>query len=296
MVLNLDKCIGCHTCSVTCKNVWTSREGMEYAWFNNVETKPGIGYPEGMGEPGEVEGRLGAQARRHAGAAHRRQVARAGARSSPIPTCRRSTTTTSPSPSTTQHLQTAPESEATPTARPRSLITGERMEKIEWGPNWEEILGGEFAKRSQDANFEGVQKEIYGQFENTFMMYLPRLCEHCLNPACAAACPSGAIYKREEDGIVLIDQDKCRGWRMCVSACPYKKIYYNWSSGKSEKCIFCYPRIEAGQPTVCSETCVGRIRYLGVVLYDADRIAEAAAVAGRRRSVRGAARALPRSR
>ena len=152
------------------------------------------------------------------------------------------------------------------------------MEKIEWGPNWEEILGGEFAKRSKDVNFEGVQKEIYGQFENTFMMYLPRLCEHCLNPACVAACPSGAIYKREEDGIVLIDQDKCRGWRMCVSGCPYKKIYYNWSSGKSEKCIFCYPRIEAGQPTVCSETCVGRIRYLGVVLYDADRIEEAASV------------------
>ena len=113
------------------------------------------------------------------------------------------------------------------------------------------------------------------------MMYLPRLCEHCLNPACVAACPSGAIYKREEDGIVLIDQDKCRGWRMCVSGCPYKKIYYNWSSGKSEKCIFCYPRIEAGQPTVCSETCVGRIRYLGVVLYDADRIEEAASRAGR---------------
>ena len=123
-----------------------------------------------------------------------------------------------------------------------------------------------------------MQKEIYGQFENTFMMYLPRLCEHCLNPACVAACPSGAIYKREEDGIVLIDQDKCRGWRMCVSGCPYKKIYFNWSSGKSEKCIMCYPRIEAGQPTVCSETCVGRIRYLGVVLYDADRIEAAASV------------------
>ena len=45
MVLNLDKCIGCHTCSVTCKNVWTSREGVEYAWFNNVETKPGQGFP-----------------------------------------------------------------------------------------------------------------------------------------------------------------------------------------------------------------------------------------------------------
>jgi nitrate reductase beta subunit len=66
---------------------------------------------------------------------------------------------------------------------------------------------------------------------------------------------------------------------MCVSGCPYKKIYYNWNTGKAEKCIFCYPRIEAGQPTVCSETCVGRIRYLGVVLYDADQIEEAASVA-----------------
>ena len=46
MVLNLDKCIGCHTCSVTCKNVWTSRPGTEYIWFNNVETKPGVGYPK----------------------------------------------------------------------------------------------------------------------------------------------------------------------------------------------------------------------------------------------------------
>ncbi|MCC7463375.1 MAG: nitrate reductase subunit beta, partial [Gammaproteobacteria bacterium] len=158
-------------------------------------------------------------------------------------------------------------------------ITGKRMDKIVWGPNWEEILGGEFAKRSADKNFDDVQKQMYGEFENTFMMYLPRLCEHCLNPACVASCPSGSIYKREEDGIVLIDQDKCRGWRMCVSACPYKKIYYNWKSGKSEKCIFCYPRIEMGEPTVCSETCVGRIRYLGVMLYDADRIEAAAAVA-----------------
>src|SRR3546814_4407268 len=69
------------------------------------------------------------------------------------------------------------------------------------------------------------------------MMYLPRLCEHCLNPSCLASCPSGAIYKREEEGIVLIDQEKCRGWRMCVSGCRSKKIYYNWSTGQSENCI-----------------------------------------------------------
>ena len=152
------------------------------------------------------------------------------------------------------------------------------MAKIERGPNWEDDLGGEFASRGRDVNFEGVQREVCARFEQSFMVYLPRLCEHCLNPTCVAACPSGSIYKREEDGIVLIDQDNCKGWRMCVPACPYKKIYYNYGTGKSEKCTLCYPRLEAGEPTVCSETCVGRIRYLGVVLYDADRIGAAASV------------------
>ena len=277
MVLNLDKCIGCHTCSVTCKNVWTSREGMEYAWFNNVETKPGIGYPKEWENQqkwnggwkrradGKIEPKIGGKWRVLANLFANPDLPSIDDYYEPWDY-------------DYAHLQNAPESKAMPVARPRSVISGQRMEKIEWGPNWEEILGTEFAKRARDYNFENVQKDIYGEFENTFMMYLPRLCEHCLNPACVAACPSGAIYKREEDGIVLIDQDKCRGWRMCVSACPYKKIYYNWNTGKSEKCIFCYPRIEAGQPTVCSETCVGRIRYLGVLLYDADRIEKAAAV------------------
>jgi nitrate reductase beta subunit len=274
-VLNLDKCIGCHTCSVTCKNVWTNREGMEYAWFNNVETKPGIGYPKEW----ENQDRWNGGWERTSGG---KIVPKLGSKWRILakifanPDLPEIDDYYEPFTFDYDHLQSAPEMEATPTARPRSLITGKRMEKIEWGPNWEEILGGEFEKRSKDYNFEGIEKDIYGQFENTFMMYLPRLCEHCLNPTCVAACPSGAIYKREEDGIVLIDQEKCRGWRMCVSGCPYKKIYFNWASGKSEKCTFCYPRIEAGQPTVCSETCVGRIRYLGVMLYDADRIEQAA--------------------
>ncbi len=279
MVLNLDKCIGCHTCSVTCKNVWTSREGVEYAWFNNVETKPGIGYPKDW----ENQKRWnGGWERTKSGKLQPKQGAkwRILANIFANPDLPEIDDFYEPFNFDYDHLKSAPELEAFPTARPRSLISGERMEKIEHGPNWEEILGGEFEKRSKDYNFEGIQKEIYGEYENTFMMYLPRLCEHCLNPSCAASCPSGAIYKREEDGIVLIDQEKCRGWRMCVSGCPYKKIYYNWESGKSEKCTFCYPRIESGLPTVCSETCVGRIRYLGVMLYDADKIEEAASVAG----------------
>ena len=64
MVMNLDKCIGCHTCSVTCKQAWTNREGTEYMWFNNVETRPGVGYPQGLGGPGALEGRLDAHRQR----------------------------------------------------------------------------------------------------------------------------------------------------------------------------------------------------------------------------------------
>lgn len=275
MVLNLDKCIGCHTCSVTCKNVWTGREGVEYAWFNNVETKPGIGYPKDWENQKKWKG---GWIRTKAGKLQPKQGGkwRILANIFANPDLPEIDDFYEPFDFDYDHLKSAPEMQSFPTARPRSVLTGERMEKINWGPNWEELLGGEFTKRSQDFNFEGVQKEIYGQYENSFMMYLPRLCEHCLNPTCVAACPSGAIYKREDDGVVLIDQEKCRGWRMCVSGCPYKKIYYNWSTGKSEKCTLCYPRLESGLPTICSETCVGRIRYLGVMLYDADRISEAA--------------------
>lgn len=150
--------------------------------------------------------------------------------------------------------------------------------RLEWGPNWEDDLAGVNATGSGDVNFKGLEHQVYLQFKKVFMFYLPRLCEHCLNPACVASCPSGALYKREEDGIVLVDQEKCRGWRYCVSGCPYKKVYFNWESGRSEKCIFCYPRIEAGMTSLCAETCVGKIRYVGVVLYDADKIGTAASL------------------
>ena len=277
MVLNLDKCIGCHTCSITCKNVWTSRDGVEYAWFNNVETKPGVGFPNEWENQDKWKGGWALKN----GKLQPRQGGKLKILGNIFgnPDLPQIDDYYEPFDFNYEHLHNAADSKHQPVARPHSLITGKRMEKINSGPNWEEILGTEFEKRKADVNFDEVaQKEIYGEFEQTFMMYLPRLCEHCVNPSCVASCPSGAIYKREEDGIVLIDQDKCRGWRMCVSGCPYKKIYYNWESGKSEKCTFCYPRIEAGQPTVCSETCVGRIRYLGVLLYDADRIEEAASV------------------
>jgi len=275
-VLNLDKCIGCHTCSVTCKNVWTTRTGVEYAWFNNVESKPGVGYPHNWEDQSDWKGGWELKAGR--------LIPKMGGKLKILsrifanPDMPQIDDYYEPFTMDYGFLQNAPVGKTLPTARMHSAITGEKMEKAVGGPNWEEIMGGEFSKRSKDYNFEQIEKDVYGEFENSFMMYLPRLCEHCLNPACVAVCPSGAIYKREEDGIVLIDQHKCRGWRMCVTGCPYKKIYFNWESGKSEKCTFCYPRIESGEPTLCSETCVGRIRYLGVILYDADKIEEAASV------------------
>jgi len=277
MVLNLDKCIGCHTCSVTCKNVWTSRDGVEYAWFNNVESKPGVGFPK---EWENQEKWRGGWVRRSDGKLEPRQGGKKKILANIFanPNLPEIDDYYEPFTYDYEHLQNAPLSETPPTARPVSAITGQKMDKIEWGPNWEDDLGGEFESRARDQLFKDIQKEMYSTFENTFLMYLPRLCEHCLNPTCVASCPSGSVYKREDDGIVLVDQDKCRGWRMCISGCPYKKIYYNWKSGKAEKCTFCYPRLEAGQPTVCSETCVGRIRYLGVMLYDADMIESAASV------------------
>ena len=274
MVLNLDKCIGCHTCSVTCKHVWTSREGIEYAWFNNVETKPGIGYPKEWESQKKWNGgwKLNNSGKLVPNIGNKWRILSKLFSNPDLPTI---DDYYEPFTYEYSHLQDASISETAPTARAVSVITGEYMD-IKWGPNWEEILGGEFSSRSKDYNFDGIKKKIYGEFVNTFMFYLPRLCEHCLNPGCVAVCPSGAIYKREEDGIVLIDQNMCRGWRMCVSGCPYKKIYYNWRTGKSEKCIFCYPRIESGLTTICSESCVGRIRTVGVLLYDADKIEKAA--------------------
>lgn len=274
MVLNLDKCIGCHTCAVTCKNVWSNRKGLEYAWFGNVESKPGVGYPKDWENQSRWNGgwvkRNGKLELRSGGRARRLMNIFAN------PDLPEIDDYYEPFDFDYGHLQTAPLSEAAPTARPRSQIDGTRMEKIHWGPNWEDDLAGEFSERSLDRNFEGIQKQMYAEFENTFHMYLPRLCNHCLNPACVAACPSGSIYKREEDGIVLVDQNKCRGWRMCISSCPYKKVFYNWATGKAEKCLMCYPRVESGMPPNCAESCVGRIRYVGVVLYDADRILDAA--------------------
>ncbi len=114
----------------------------------------------------------------------------------------------------------------------------------DWAMNWDEDQGG-------------------GKYPNAFYFYLPRICNHCTYAACIDACPRNAIYKREEDGAVVIDQERCKGYRFCLEACPYKVIYFNFVQQTSMKCIFCYPRLEEEVATACARQCTGRVRFLG---------------------------------
>lgn len=280
MVINLDKCIGCHTCSVTCKNTWTNREGAEYMWFNNVETKPGVGYPIEWENQEKYKGgwelKNGKLELKNGG-----RLTKLIAQLFHNPNMPVIDDYYEPWTYNYETLLNSPTKKHQPVARPRSVITGKNMD-LKWGPNWEDDLAGAHVTGQRDPNVVNMQEKVKFEFEKTFMAYLPRLCEHCLNPACVASCPSGAIYKREDDGIVLVDQEACRSWRMCMTGCPYKKIYFNWQTHKAEKCIFCFPRIEAGLPTVCSETCSGRVRYIGVMLYDADKVKATASITDER--------------
>jgi nitrate reductase beta subunit len=275
-VFHLDKCLGCHTCSVACKNVWTDREGAEYMWWNNVETKPGTGYPTRWEDQAKYQGGW----QRDNGSLRLKSTSRLRILTNIFHHPHMPTLDEYYEPWTYDYdrLFSAAEDGDQPVARPVSMITGKPID-VEAGPNWDDDLGGSHVYAEQDPNLTTLTADERAQMfaiERLVFFYLPRSCNHCLNPACVAACPSGAIYKRGEDGIVLIDQERCRAWRACVAACPYKKTFYNWRAGKSEKCIYCFPRIESGQPPACFQACAGRIRYTGVLLYDASRLPEVA--------------------
>ncbi|MBI2996595.1 MAG: nitrate reductase subunit beta [Candidatus Melainabacteria bacterium] len=276
VVFHLDKCIGCHTCSVSCKNIWTDREGTEYMWWNNVETKPGTGFPIKWEDQEKYNGGWEL-------VKDKLKLKKTDNKLQSLlqlfydPNMPGLDDYYEPWTYKYEDLFNAPLSDDQPTAIPISKITGEQVE-IKAGPNWDDDLGGSNLYAKNDPNLQSLsqdERDLMMEIENISMMYLPRICNHCVNPSCVAACPSGALYKRGEDGIVLVNQNKCRGWRACIVACPYKKMYYNWKTGKAEKCILCYPRLETGQPPSCFQSCVGRIRYLGVLLYDAEQIQEA---------------------
>ena len=121
--------------------------------------------------------------------------------------------------------------------------------KGRWAMNWDEDQGA-------------------GDWPNSYYFYMPRMCNHCSNPPCLKACPTRALSK-QEDGLVVRDEDVCMGSRFCMEACPYKKIYFNYDRHVAQHCIGCYPRLEAGVAPACVRQCPGRAVFVGW-LGDAD--------------------------
>ncbi len=215
-VFDLNKCIGCQTCTISCKVLWNhDEEGASHQWWMTVNTQPGRGTPrdwEGMGGGYDADGKL-----------------RVG------------------------QLPTEEEfgsgwsfnyDEVLRGGRGRSVHLEKSGGSETWGMNWDEDEGG-------------------GDFPNAYFFYLPRMCNHCTRPACLEACPNDSIFKREDDGLVLRDEDACQGAEECARACPYKKIYFNRARGVGQHCIGCFPRIERGVAPACVRQCPGRAAFVG---------------------------------
>ena len=101
------------------------------------------------------------------------------------------------------------------------------------------------------------------RFNKPTISFLPVLCNHCDNAPCVDVCPTGSSFKREEDGIVLVDPDMCIGCKACMVACPYNARYYDEEAKSVDKCTFCFPRITTGLDPACVTTCVGESRNFG---------------------------------
>ncbi len=100
-------------------------------------------------------------------------------------------------------------------------------------------------------------------------LHFPRSCLHCETPACVTVCPTGASFKRAEDGIVLVDEDKCIGCKLCSWACPYGAREYSAVEGVMKKCTLCIDRIynehlpEAERQPACVQACPTKARHFG---------------------------------
>ena len=244
-VFNINRCIACQTCTMACKSTWTFSRGQEYMWWNNVESKPYGGYPH------HWDVKLLEMLEKANPGGQKWDSSQRGDRS----------------PYGTYNGQTIFEAAA---ATGDENAIGYLPTEEEWtGPNlYEDTPKG-------PAGVPGVYHTDGAQLpeHNTWFFYLQRICNHCTYPGCVSACPRNAIYQRPEDGIVLIDQERCRGYRKCVEQCPYKKAMYRPTTRVSEKCVGCYPRVEGSDPltngvpmeTRCVATCVGKIRLQGLV-------------------------------
>jgi nitrate reductase beta subunit len=253
-VFNINRCIACQSCTMACKSTWTFSKGQEHMWWANVETKPYGGYPQSWdAKILELVEKANPGGQRWTGASKDDAKAPYG----------------------TFEGQTIFEAAAKTLVPDSARVLGYLPTDEEWNsPNiYEDNPVGERGK-PMEWDRQGVELPEH----KTWFFYLARICNHCSYPACLAACPRKAIYKRPEDGIVLIDQSECRGYRKCVEACPYKKSMYRGNTRTSEKCIACYPRVEGkdpeseGQPmeTRCMAACIGQIRMQGLVKMNRD--------------------------
>src|SRR5512138_2071175 len=185
-VFHLDKCLGCHTCSVACKNVWTDREGAEYMWWNNVETKPGTGYPTRWEDQARYQGGWELDA----GALRLKSTGKLRILTNIFHHPHMPTLDEYYEPWTYDYdrLFTAAEDSDQPVARPVSMITGKPID-VEAGPNWDDDLGGSAVYAEQDPDLDALTAEERAQLfaiERLVFFYVPRSCNHCLNPACVA--------------------------------------------------------------------------------------------------------------
>ncbi len=112
-------------------------------------------------------------------------------------------------------------------------------------------------------NRSWVEEIEKGNFPNVSRSFLPRLCNHCDNPPCVSVCPTGATWKRDEDGIVVVDPNVCIGCKYCLQACPYDMRFINQDTGSADKCDFCIHRVSQGLEPACVEACPSRARIFG---------------------------------
>ena len=187
MVFHLDKCIGCHTCSIACKNIWTDRKGAEYMWWNNVETKPGTGYPTKWEDQEIYKGGWDKTDK----SVKLKGSGKLKGLNNIFHNPRMPLLEDYYEPWTYKYdnLFEAPEGDDQPIARTISLITGENID-VKAGPNWDDDLGGSPDYARKDVNLQVLtesEKQAMFQLERMVMFYLPRICNHCLNPACVAS-------------------------------------------------------------------------------------------------------------
>ena len=129
-----------------------------------------------------------------------------------------------------------------------------------------------------------VLEKEEGTYPFAYKVFMPLRCNHCADPPCVPVCPTGASYQRENDNLVLVDQDKCIGCHSCVVACPYQvrfipgnaRGYYGkhktpyedvsyrgWQVGTAQKCTLCVHRIDEGLEPACVETCPTKTLVFG---------------------------------